>query len=349
MRLAPLEVLSRKVEDFAALCKPDFIYEDGCAQGMVFAEVDLSSVAGDNEPKTVGLVIENPDPTPHVFTRWSRTQVLSHMGVREKWFRITSGLDEVQELNRRLPTMQNHMVRTMESFDDPGLRLIRGFVSRRYADIPDTEIMRALTGLMPEGSYLKQYSGKTDRALYVYALTPGEPVEIPGTQLKGRPGVVIKNSEVGFTSLWVIPILFISDDRDPHGWIPLVLEKQVALRRVHRGSVDDLASDFKGALGKAAGVWGSLEDKLQGLANIHYPDIDTAVLKMTEALDKSGATRAFAFRCEQHYRANPASIPDGVGVFNSVLHVVGEETNQDDAYVKAAVAGAMLFRLLGLR
>lgn len=348
-RVMPLADLSRRVEEFAELCCPDFVYTDTDHRDMGFSEITLSALTGDENDGVmdVGLLLRDADSLmPHAFTRWSRSQLLSHMGVREKWFQSVGRQDEAQELNRRLGTVREHMIRTMRSYDAPNIRVVRGFVSRRYADIPDTDIMRSLTSLMPDGFCLRSYSGKTDRAFYAYAIT-STPIGIPGTSFGGLPGVVIRNSEVGFTSLWVVPMLFVTA-RSASGdvWVPVVLEKQPLLRRVHRGSVEDLTASFDQALKAAAAIWGPLEAKMTGLGSVRYHDEDTAISTMSALLRAAGATKLFTHRCDQAYKTAHHTTHGGVSVFDTILGALREESNQDDAYTTAAIAGAVLLKLI---
>lgn len=275
-------------------------------------------------------------PEPFAFTDWSRQQLLSHLGTREKWFDPVSRTQEVAELNARLHAMSGSVFRTMRGFDSPDLNLFRGLVSSRFADLPDTEIMKTLVDLLPEGYALKRFSGKTDRAFYAYALT-ADTIGVPGSLLHGHPGIVVKNSEVGFTSLYLIPVLYLHDRR-----IPLVLKRHAVLRRVHRGDVKALTSAFEEALTRASEIWGPFEKRVAGMKSITYASTDTAIQAMTSFLMSAGSDKRFISKCETTYRKATITTHSAMSVFTAVLDSIDIDHNQDAAYVAAELAGAVL-------
>ena len=340
--LTPLTNLASRVEDFASRCLPDFVYTSEETRDLSFAEIEIGKHFGEEVPRLiVGLTMRDGEATvPHVFTRWSRSQLLSHVGTREKWFKMVTKFQEADELNRRLPVLDRFMLRTMRSFDDPSLRIVRGIVSSSYADIPDPDIMKALLEIMPGGFALRAYSGKTDRAFYAYAIT-ADKIGIPGTSYSGFPGVVIKNSEVGFTSLWITPMLYVADLS-----APVVMEKQVLLRRVHRGAFSEMLEKFNEALAKGKSLWGPLQAKLAQLDLLTFPTEDDAVSVLTTLMSELNAAQSFIFRCSQLYRAAHHVNHNGVHLFEAILAAVKESTDNDDAYVAASVAGAVLMRLI---
>lgn len=341
-RLTPLTTLAKRVEAFAALCLPDFVYTDAETRDMTFIEIDIAPFVGDDKPDVLAAISMRDDTKtmPYAFTKWSRSQLLSHLGAREKWFETVTRTQEVEELNIRLHALRNFMFRTMQSFDSPDLRLIRGIVSSKYADLPDVAIMRAIVELMPNGYAVSAYSGKTDRAFYAYTVTE-ERIGIPGTSFYGFPGIVLKNSEVGFTSLWVIPMLWLAD----HG-VPVVLKKQAVLRRIHRGDVANLTEKFTEALQKTKVLWGPIEEKLSKLRTISYSSEDIAISAMNDMLEAAGAERLFIHRCESVYRQAAHTVHDAFGLFEAILANVKTEEGPDDAYVSAELAGAVLMQLI---
>lgn len=339
--LTPLTSLAKRVEDFASLCLPDFVYTDAETRDMAFIELDLARFVGGSRIEMVtALSMNDGRAMPYAFTRWSRSQLLSHLGAREKWFETVTRTQEVAELNVRLHALRNFMFRTMQSFDSPDLYLVRGIVSSKYADLPDTAVMKSITELMPEGYVVSSYSGKTDRAFYAYAIT-ADKIGIPGTSFSGFPGVVLKNSEVGFTSLWVVPMLYLAD----YG-VPVVFKKQSVLRRIHRGDVANLTKRFEEALQNTKVIWGPIEEKLARLRTITYSSEDTAVAAMRDMLEISGAEKLFQHRCEAKYRSFSHTVHDAFKVFEAVLANVKAEDNQDDAYVSSELAGGVLMQLI---
>lgn len=340
--LTPLTSLAKRVEDFAALCLPDFIYTDNETRDLAFVELDLAPFVGDQHPDVLAaLSMRGPsDVMPYAFTKWSRSQLLSHLGAREKWFETVTRTQEVAELNVRLHALRNFMFRTMKSFDSPDLFLVRGIVSSKYADLPDTSIMKSIVELMPSGYAISAYSGKTDRAFYAYAIT-GDKIGIPGTSFHGFPGVVLKNSEVGYTSLWIIPMLYLAD----YG-VPVVLKKQAVLRRIHRGDIVNLTAKFDEALQKTKVLWGPIEEKLSKLRTISYSSEDAAVNAMRELLDSVGSEKLFMHRCEAKYRSAAHPVHDAFKVFEAILANVKAEEDQDAAYVSSELAGGVLMQLI---
>lgn len=339
--LTPLTSLAKRVEDFAALCLPDFIYTDAETRDMAFVELDIAPFVGEPHPEVLAaLSMRDERIMPYAFTRWSRSQLLSHLGAREKWFEHVTRTQEVAELNVRIHALRNFMFRTMKSFDSPDLYLVRGIVSSKFGDLPDTSIMKSITELMPDGYVVSSYSGKTDRAFYAYAIT-GDKIGIPGTSFSGFPGVVLKNSEVGFTSLWVIPMLYLAD----YG-VPVVFKKQAVLRRIHRGNASNLTKRFEEALQKTSVLWGPIEEKLSKLRTITYSSEDAAVASMREMLESSGAEKLFQYRCETKYRSAAHTVHDAFRVFEAILANVKAEDNQDDAYISSELAGGVLMQLI---
>lgn len=340
--LTPLTSLANRVEAFQARCLPDFIYTDAETRDMAFVEIDLAPFVGEAKPTVLSAVsMKTIDKLlPYAFTKWSRHQLLTHLGTRKKWFETVTRTQEVNELNIRLHALRHFMFRTMRSFDSEELMLIRGIVSSGYADIPDVAIMKSLVELMPNGHAVLPYSGKTDRAFYAYAVM-SDKIGIPGTTFSGFPGVVVRNSEVGFTALTVTPMLYMAD----HG-VPIVLKKQAVLRRIHRGDIANLTQKFDEALLKAKVLWGPIEEKLSKLRTIGYSSEDLAIVAMTELLDSAGSERLFIHRCETTYRSAAHAVHDAFHVFEAILVNVKAEEDQDDAYVSAELAGAVLMQLI---
>jgi hypothetical protein len=336
--LIPMTTLSGKVSDFADLCLPDTLYTTHNPSTLSFTSVNLGEILGDpDQPDTVGLLTFDGEPQTHIMTKWSRSQLLSIVGTKEKWFHAVTRRQEAEELNLRLSSLYDHRVRTMRThFGD--LRVVRGIVSKFYGDIPDTEVMKVMLELMPEGYAVRGLSDKTDRAFYVYALADTM-IGIPGTRFHGFPGVVVKNSEVGYTSLWVVPTLFLPGYRKA-----IVFEKQVLLRRIHRGSYESMKAEFEEAMQKAAAVWSDIAKSTVALAQIVFPDADTAISRMKTLIAECGGTKQMAHNCELKYQAHGHVLHTGQTIFSAILEVT-EGLDADEAYTESVVAGAVLWRL----
>ncbi len=291
----------------------------------------------------VGFELFDPDETegpsyPYIFTRWARSQLLSHLGTREKWFASVTLRQQADELNQRRHTFAKHKFRLMTAGD--GARIVRGLVSSVYAEIADTEVMEAIIELLPNGEVLSHYSGKTDRAFYAYVVSP-QKLTIPNTNFEAYPGVVLKNSEVGYTSLWVIPTLWF-----PRYGSVAIFTSMPAYKRIHRGKVEDLKEDFSAALVKAATVWGDLDSKLSALSKLTYVDEDEATKEMKRMLLLAGSSKLFAFRCEQAYQVARNTVHNGHAVFDAVMTTAQKQSGEDDLHDHSAVAGALLLKLM---
>jgi hypothetical protein len=328
---------------------PDIIYEPGSsAHSMLFQALDMKKVIDEYELDEVGLAIETDrqDPAryakhPYMFTRWSRSQLLSFFGVREKWFSFVDLERQASELNARLSALGGYRIRTMRPFDDAfPIHIVRGIVSAEYADIPNVSVMETLTALLPEDNtqVLRSYSGITDRAFYAY-ICNAEPIAIPNTTFRAYPGVLVRNSEVGHTSLSITPILVTGTGQ------PVVLKDRVLFRRVHRGRDLDLESMFSSAMNKCAAIWQDMGMKIPALASKMYPDADAAVTAMSRLLTRVGARKDFIARCETQYRRRNTP-HNALGVFEAISDVCSVTTDRDENYELSAIAGAVLFRLV---
>lgn len=292
-----------------------------------------------NAGSAVGVQVDG-SPIPFLFTDWSRSQVLNHVGTKEKWFRSVSLERQVDEMNLRRLEFDHHKLRLVKSADDEPIGMVRGMVSDSFTDIPDTDVMKAIVDV-GEGCYaLLHHSGKTDRAFYAHIIADQE-VGLPGQLLHGFPGVVVKNSEVGYTALHVIPVLFIPVLRKH-----VVFAKQAALRRVHRGSVTELAEQFRGALEKASTTWAEVGRRSATLVGITYKTEDDAVVTMKTAITLAGGTKKVAMQAEHHYRAAKHTLHTALTVFESVLsQVSSSNSNMDEQHLESALAGAVLWAL----
>lgn len=332
--------MKSRVEAFAAQCAPDFIYTTEDSRDLVFTVLEVPG-GEDEDLEQVGLVFtEKGTPVRHLFTRWARSQLLSHLGTREKWFYHVSLGVQADELNSRRHVLDERMIRSMRAFDGGEVRLIRGLVSSVYGDIPDTDIMDTFCEMMPNGHALRFQTGKTDRAFYAYIIT-GEPIALPGTDFRAYPGISVKNSEVGYSSLWLTPFLFFSHLRSF-----AVLEEECVLRRTHRGKMEEMKAAFEEKLAPLADLWGGFEERIKGLRKVTFSTEDDAVEAMRRAIFACKGSKMFAYRAEQMYRGRKLHTHTGLSIFESVLAYVEEQGDKDKGYDNAAIAGAVLLRLM---
>lgn len=340
-----LTELKADVDADAALHMPDLTYNiQSNEHALRFEVVEMAQLL-DGETDTVGLHITldrqgTPQEHNYVFSRWSRLQLLSLMGTRERWFASVDLACQVRELNERLHVLENYNIRTAKAVDeDFPVRFVRGIVSHVYADIPNPDIMESIIAKMPENAAaLRRYSGLTDRAFYAYVVSPS-PITIPGTQFFAYPGAVVKNSDVGFTSLYVIPMLMIRSQG-----APVVLEAQAVLKRIHRGKVD-LPEKFDEAFRKCASLWSDLATKIPYLASKSYANADQAIETMARLLTSALATKEFIQKCRHAY-AHTTRHHTALDIFETIVEVCATFDDRDDNYAVGAIAGAVLFKLL---
>ena len=339
VKLTSLPDLKAKVDSYAELCLPDFIFKHEKVE-MVFYAAD---VEGDDYPS---LAIRNPKipgdagETPYLFTEWSRAQLLSRLGATEKWFRTVSLQTQIDELNMRIHALHNMMVRTVRSADEETVpfRAVRGMVSHLYTDIPDTHIVNSLIDTAGSGYVINSLSGKTDRAFYAYVLTRDE-IEIPGTGFQAWPGVVVRNSEVGYSSLSVTLCLYFPSFR-----VPVVFNKHTLLKKIHRGKINELPKLFEECLTKASGLWAGLEVKLKKLREITFQNEADAIGSLRQIVESVKGTKRFAQQCVSAYKSAAHVNHNALGLFQAVLAST-ESIREDTAFDQGRLAGALLLLL----
>lgn len=306
---------------------------------MAFEAVDfeLSTDTGIDEK----LVVLTHKEERYLLTDWARSQLLTHLGTREKWFQHVTLEQQAEELTKRVPTFRKHRLRRMTSAD-PSLKILRGLVSKEYADIPDIDMMAAMRELAPDGKCLRSYSDKTDRALYVFLVRDQETVGLTGV-FQGHPGVIFKNSEVGYTSLWVIPFILVKavDGR----YRPVVLRSETLLRRVHRGTVADLRKDFDEALQKLSTVFEDMKTRLQALSRIRFASEDEAIERMSKELKTLNVTKGALQDYSRAYKALSHPTHTGLTVLQTVIQT-NRACTTDTQYDEAELAGALLLRFI---
>lgn len=336
-----LTELKADVDADTALHMPDLIYDiEGAGHHMKFVTIPMSEHL-EGEQDVVGLEIAREGvAASYIFSRWSRQQLLALLGTREKWFSFVDLECQTKELNLRMHAFSGFNFRTARAVDaDFPVHFVRGVVSRVYADIPNTEIMSAVIAKMPaNAAALRRYSGLTDRAFYAYVVSPS-PITIPGTSFFAYPGAVIRNSDVGFTSLYVIPMLMLREQG-----APVVLESKAVLKRIHRGKID-LAEKFEEAFAKCAALWSDVATKLPHLASKKYANSADAVEAMARLLASALATKEFIQKCRNAYGQRQRR-DTALDIFETITEVCETYSNRDDNYIVGAIAGAVLFKLL---
>jgi hypothetical protein len=103
---------------------------------------------------------------------------------------------------------------------------------------------------------------------------------------------------------------------------------------------------FEKAIEDAKPLWGELAVKLPALAQCAYADADEAMDEMTKFILAVKGTKWFAQRCRQAYQKAGYKVHTAYNVFECVCEAAGDDLNQDAAYSKNAIAGAVLLKLL---
>ncbi len=343
-----LKELQDNVAADAALHLPDINYDvESNEHSVSFESIPMSTLIDDSEVDVAGLRIatdrQDPEKTEahrYVFTRWSRSQLLSLFGTKEKWFGLVTLDRQVDELNARLHGLNSYRIRTMKAVDEGfPVRLVRGLVSSQYSEIKNTDIMDAVVSKVdPASMVLRRHSGISDRAFYAYILSP-TPITIPGTTFFAYPGAVVKNSEVGYTSLWVIPMLMMK-----HLGSPVVIEGRQVLQRIHRGTAD-LPALFDGAFANCAASWSDMTTKIPVLASKTYLNDDEAIDTMKRLLLGAHARVEFVGEAVKAYQSKPRR-HTALDVFESIVEACEQYTDRDETYTVGAIAGAVLYRLV---
>lgn len=339
--------LKARVDSFAELCVEDYRFSPGAPEGPQFCSIDNEDLKADEwSSSLVGLSLWDPAALrryEHIFTPWGRQQLLQHLGTRERWFGFVPVEQQIEELQQRVCAFDGYRIRCMRTLDFDDVRVIRGMVSNSYGDIPDTTVVDALFKSMGEGSaVISQYSEKTDRALYAYVCRPDERIGIPDTTFWGVPGVVVQNSEVGYASLRMRPMIFTTG--------AIVLEGGSVMRRIHRGAAKDLEKAFSEAMQVAEQIWSDVNTKISKLQAQLYTTEDEALDGITAMMLRAKAKKSFALAARNAYKRANNTIHTGAAVLEAVLQAAAEATGDglhaDAAYDAAAVAGGVLFHLL---
>lgn len=334
--LQPLAEFHEQIREFADRCEPDHFCEvPKIHRELHFKVLDLEEHIGET---VVGVELHG---VSHIFTDWSRKQLLDHFGTREKWFKRVTMDVQAKELARRTHTLDKQRLRIMRSYVEE-VRTIRGLVSEKYAEIADVDITEALCLTMPNGSCLRNLSGKNDKASYIFTLEGGTLLRL-GPNVTGFPGAVIKNSEVGYGALAIVPYFVIQMQG---GWLaPVALRRQALLRRVHRGEVADLQMGLRDALKELQAVWGPMQKRLDGLLARTFSSEQDALDRLQAILTSMRRTKPFIEHVTTTYSAAKNTSHNGLTIFMALLAACATK-ELDQRYDDAEVAGYMLLQLV---
>lgn len=250
--------------------------------------VDL--VDGQQMPRET-FAFRDEDRYPIILTPHTLAQLLSTLGVRSKWFRQAPAQQMVDEISQRNHLLQSQMFKIVALGD--GL-IARGLVSKSYTSVDDTDVVDAIRAKYPTGVKVNAAgSFKTHESMNLVMYSRNNLV-IPGSRAKVRAATVVRNSEVGTTSLWIIPALCINDSA------PVILKSKAILRRSHRGSSRQMRAALGDALDKAAVFHEGLASKMHLLTHT-LGDIST-VLDFLDGLHvRFKATKAVTLKFKQGF------------------------------------------------
>jgi hypothetical protein len=253
------------------------------------------------------------------------------------WFKPVDTETECAELRRRVPSLGRHRFRLLSG--EPGVPgQVRGLVGVDYADIPDVHVLKTFDVAVPGTQLVEEFSVQTDRALYVYALINQE-LRLPGSDKLIYPGITIRNSEVGFSSLVVCPF----------AWVPGVNRRAMmtfpalnVFRRIHRGKVENLHEDFKAAAAKITDLWTDYQTKLDSLRLVKYADEAAAVSTLEVLLTRVGSRKAFIHEATKAYTAKQHSTHNGQLLLEACLEAMDTVTDHNQHHSASAIAGGLL-------
>jgi len=331
------QVLS-KAEEVAALYEPDL--RAHIPEAVIFEAVRAEAYS--LPPTELDFVVmRTQEGAPYMFSDWSRSQLLQHLGTREKWFRHVSAEQQASELNIRRTALADYRLRLMKLPATDELRMVRGMVSREYAEISNTDAVKALISAAGNNSAcvdLHQY--ESDRAFYVYALLNDETVRLPETDIQFRVGVVLKNSEVGYSALLLAPFLWRDGMRST--LIPL---QHTKYRRIHRGSVTDMQSTFKEAVQNISALWGNYQAGVEALGKVTYATKDECATTLDSVLTKAGSRRALIHRSLELLGKINTPQYTAAHILEAVLNAIEEIMEPDAQHDASAIAGALYVSL----
>lgn len=293
-----------------------------------------------NTDNTGCLLRPQEGGAPHLLSEWAERQLYTHFGVRPKWFSYVESPQQATELNLRLHATPNHKFRTLRA-PEADFFMVRGFVSPVYADVPDTKVMDSLLRAFgdPNKARVIPGAGKTDQCLYAHVIA-ADAVSFPTASGGVYAGLTVMNSEVGYTSVRVVPVMF-------WDWCGLIvpIPSGKLFKRIHRGNFDNLVEDFTAAMEANKRYVGDVGDMLKALERVVFPGEDEAAEAMYRAVVGARGTRGFAQNCKTAYHAGQFVAHNGVTVVQTVAQVAAAALGQDEQFTLASIAGAVAVHL----
>jgi hypothetical protein len=321
--------LDKTIREYAELIGPDI------------PGADISFIPNADKTGCLLRPMSGPNLHPHILSEWAERQLYTHFGVRPKWFTYVESSQQATELNLRLHSTPKHKFRTLRDAGSE-LFLVRGFVSPVYADVPDTKVMDSLLEAFgsPDRARVLPGAGKTDQCLYAHVIN-ADAVALPTAAGGVFAGVTVMNSEVGYTSVRVVPVMY-------WDWcgqvVPIPSGK--LFKRIHRGNFDNLVQDFRDAVEANKRYVGDVADMMKALENVTYQSADDAASALYAAVVAARGTRGFAQECTTAYSSSNRLVHTGVGIVQVIAEVAAKSLTQDEQYTLASIAGAVAVHLV---
>lgn len=321
--------MAREIHEYAALFEPDL-------RGS-----EVRFVPYEKEADVLLERIGDATRGPYAFTEWAIGQLYTHFGVREKWFSFVSLDTKCLELNMRLARTPEHRLRPIVCGD---AAVIRGFVSPQYADFPDTDVIDALVEIFHDPDHTLTLPGSTKSFQCMYAIATDlriSAVEVGGLEV--RLGFSLLNSEVGYTSLRVIPVMYVRN----HGAgrvIPIPSGK--LYRKIHRGKIENLQNDFRSAVNSYRAYVGDFNEMVRILSKKTYAGKDAAEAELRSLMKDCNATLAFIQACASTLQSSvgPWTAMTLVDVIAQTAEALTHDP--DRRFSLASIAGAVAARVV---
>ena len=336
MDVTTLNHLSKEADDLAAFYLSPYTYTRS-QSGML-------SFGADGE-----VTVDIKKAGSYLLTSWARTQLNTLMGTRDKWFDFVDSQTEADERIKRIEVLEDKrlLLSRGPEEDDPGL--VRGIVSRGYKDIPYTFIMKCLFDCLPAAG-ASEFSTKWSFIDYKYLHVlhvSSEVLSLPGSKVEWRPGILIRTSEVGASSVNIYPALALG-----RALTPVVFKDgKHAFRRIHSGGKDnELKEAFEEGIYNASQFFRDPKGlRIMRLKEIEYEDVDAGIKEIQRACDTVGLTKRFLDDLSTRYQevVGKGAINTAVTILLCIQQMANEylNTDQDLALKMPEWTGALLFQL----
>ena len=346
-QLQKLSALKTTVSEYAKCFLPSLI--NGGPKDLLFVDIYVDDYFGNEDNPTyaqeVGFVLSGHEgagrPPVHLTTPWSRSQLLRHMGTKEKWFSSVPHAVQADEFNARRHLFDGQILKLMRDpmAKDSDVRVVRGLVSQYYKDIPNTLVMELLLESAGDCSASAAWSGISDRAFYC-AMVVDQPLPGMFGESTMYPGAIIRNSEVGSTSLWVVPALHF-----PAFGVVVPAESLGTYRRAHRGKNLDIVGEFSSVIHNLSNLWLPVVEKLKQLESLGLPN-ELAALDLAEKV-ATGAPKYLIHRIKQIYKKHHHPKHNAAQVLDAALEACRDTLpTLDLKYVRGALAGSIMLHLI---